>query len=95
MNAYLIYREHYDTSRMTILQFCESVVRILLLVAPSEKLKPSPERTFKKSKELQADGSQARRQGRTYAKGETAYSYARNTEEYIGIRRNTEISLKR
>ena len=42
MNAYLIYKEYYDTSGMTMLQFRESLVRSLLLGVPSENLKPGP-----------------------------------------------------
>ena len=42
VNAYSIYREYYDTSHMTILHFCESIVRPFLPVAPSENLKPGP-----------------------------------------------------
>ena len=42
VNAYLIYKENYDTSRMTMLQFRESLVRSLLLSVPYENLKPCP-----------------------------------------------------
>jgi len=42
VNAYLIYKEYYDTSSMTMLQFRESLVRSLLLGVPFENLKPSP-----------------------------------------------------
>jgi hypothetical protein len=42
VNAYLIYKETYDTSHMTMLQFRESLVRSLLLGTPFEKLKPGP-----------------------------------------------------
>jgi hypothetical protein len=42
VNAYLIYKENYDTSNMTMLQFCESLVRSLLLGVPFEKLKSGP-----------------------------------------------------
>jgi len=40
VNDYLIYRENYDTSHMTMLQFRESLVRSLLLGVPFENLKP-------------------------------------------------------
>jgi hypothetical protein len=40
VNVYLIYREYYDMSHMTILHFRESVVRPSLLVALSETQKP-------------------------------------------------------
>ena len=42
VNAYLIYKENYDTSHITMLQFRESLVRSLLLGAPFENLKPGP-----------------------------------------------------
>ncbi len=42
VNAYLIYKENYDTSRMTMLQFRESLVRSLLLGVPFENLKSGP-----------------------------------------------------
>ena len=42
VNTYLIYKENYDTSRMTMLQFRESLVRSLLLGVPYENLKPGP-----------------------------------------------------
>jgi hypothetical protein len=42
VNAYLIYKENYDTSRMTMVQFRESLVRSLLLRTPSQRLKPDP-----------------------------------------------------
>ncbi len=40
VNSYLIYKENYTTSNITILQFRESLVRSLLLGVPSENLKP-------------------------------------------------------
>jgi hypothetical protein len=40
VNSYLIYKENYDTSRMTMLQFLESLVRSLLFGVPFEHLKP-------------------------------------------------------
>ena len=43
VNAYLIYKENYDTSRMTMLQFRESLVRSLLLGVLFENLKPGPQ----------------------------------------------------
>ena len=42
VNSYLIYKEHYSTSNMTILKFRESLVRSLLLGMPFEELKPGP-----------------------------------------------------
>ncbi|CAF1403143.1 unnamed protein product [Adineta ricciae] len=42
-NAYLICKENYGTSNMTMLQFHESLVRSLLLGEPFENLKPGPE----------------------------------------------------
>jgi hypothetical protein len=40
VNAYLIYKENYDTSGMAMLQYRESLVRSLLLGVPFENLKP-------------------------------------------------------
>ena len=42
VNSYLIYKENYAASKVTILQFRESLVRSLLLGAPFENLKPGP-----------------------------------------------------
>ena len=42
VNSYLIYKENYAASKVTILQFRESLVRSLLLGTPTEKLKPGP-----------------------------------------------------
>ena len=42
VNSYLIYKENYAASKVTILQFRESLVRPLLLGMPFEKLKPGP-----------------------------------------------------
>jgi hypothetical protein len=39
VNSYLIYKENYTQSKVTILQFRESFVRSLLLGMPFEKLK--------------------------------------------------------
>ena len=41
VNSYLIYKENYATSNVTVLQFRESLVRSLLFGMPFEKLKPS------------------------------------------------------
>jgi len=40
INAYLMYKENYGLSNMTILQFRKSLVRSLLLGEPFENLKP-------------------------------------------------------
>ena len=42
VNAYLIYKENYNTSRLTMLQFRESLMWSLLLGVPYENLKPGP-----------------------------------------------------
>ena len=42
VNNYLIYKENYTESKVTILQFRESLVRSLLLGTSIEKLKPGP-----------------------------------------------------
>ena len=56
VNAYLIVKENYDTSRMTMLQFRESLVRSLLLGMPFEKLKPGPrQQSTSRSKRKLAD----------------------------------------
>ena len=67
VNAYLIYKENYDTSRTAMLQFRESLVRSLLLGAPYENLKPGPRERYNKSNETQAGGLHTRREGRVYA----------------------------
>jgi hypothetical protein len=51
VNAYLIYKDYKDTSGMTMLQFCESLVRSLLLGVPFGDLKPRPtERSTSRTK---------------------------------------------
>jgi hypothetical protein len=56
VNAYLIYKENYDTRRTTMLQFRESLVRSLLLGVPYENLKPGPgERSTSQTKRKLAD----------------------------------------
>lgn len=40
VNSYLVYKENYSTNNTTILKFCESLVRSLLLGVPFENLKP-------------------------------------------------------
>ncbi len=42
VSSYLIYKENYVASVVTILQFRESLVRSLLLHMPFEKLEPGP-----------------------------------------------------
>ncbi len=42
VSVYLIYKEYYNTSCMTMLQFRESLVRSLLLGVPFENLKSGP-----------------------------------------------------
>jgi hypothetical protein len=42
VNSYLIYKENYATSDVTILRFRESLVQSLLLGIPAERLKPGP-----------------------------------------------------
>jgi hypothetical protein len=42
VNSYLIYKENYTESKVTILQFRQSLVRSLLLGTPIEKLKHGP-----------------------------------------------------
>ena len=42
VNSYLIYKENYAKSKVTVLQFRESLVRFLLLGTPMERLKPGP-----------------------------------------------------
>jgi hypothetical protein len=42
VNAYLIYKENYDTSRMMVLEFHESLVQSLLPGMALENQKPSP-----------------------------------------------------
>ena len=42
VNSYLIYKKNYAASKVTILQFRESLVRSLLIGMPFKKLKPGP-----------------------------------------------------
>ncbi len=66
VNAYLIYKENYDTSRMTMLQFRESLVRSLLLGVPFENLKPdSRERSTSQAKHKLADHKLEEKEGST------------------------------
>ena len=66
VNAYLIYKENYDTSRTTMLQFCESLVRSLLLGVPYENLKPGPrERSKSETKRKLADHKLEEKEGST------------------------------
>ena len=85
VNAYLIYKENYDTSRMTMLQFRESLVRCLLLGVPYENLKPGPrERSTSQTKRKLADHKLEEKEGSTrnagrqctgcYAKGRAEQS---------------------
>jgi hypothetical protein len=56
VNSYLIYKENYDTSRMTMLQFRDSLVLSLLLGVPFEDLKPGlRERSTSRMKRKLAD----------------------------------------
>ena len=85
VNAYLIYKENYDTSRMTMLQFRESLVRSLLLGVPYENLRPGPrERSTSQTKRKLADHKFEEKEGSTrnvdrrctscYAKGRAEQS---------------------
>ena len=56
VNSYLIYKENHIESKVTILQFRESLVRSLLLDTPIEKLKPGPkQQSASQSKRKLAD----------------------------------------
>ena len=56
VNAYLIYKENYDTSRLAMLPFRESLVRSLLLGVPYENLKAGPrERSASQMKRRRLD----------------------------------------
>ena len=83
VNAYLIYREHYDTSRMTILHFCESIVRLLLLGALSDNSKPGPrERSKSQTKRKLADHKLGDKEGPTHNVGRRYTScYAKGKAE--------------
>lgn len=66
VNAYFIYKENYDTSRTTMLQFRESLLRSLLLGAPYETLKPGPiERSTNQTKRKLADHKLKEQDGST------------------------------
>jgi hypothetical protein len=56
VNSYLIYKENYIETKVTILQFRESLVRSLLLDTPIEMLKPGPrQQSASQSKRKLAD----------------------------------------
>jgi hypothetical protein len=85
VNSYLIYKENYTESQVTILQFRESLVRSLLLGMPIEKLKPGPrQQSASHSKRELADHKLKEKEGSTrnvgrrctgcYAKGRTQQS---------------------
>lgn len=64
VNAYLIYKENYDTRSMTLLQFRESLVRSLLLGIPFENVKPGPrERSTSQTKRKFRDHKLEEKQG--------------------------------
>ncbi len=85
VNSYLIYKENYTESKVTILQFRESLFRSLLLGTPIEKLKLSPrQQSASHSKRKLADHKLEEKEGSTrkigrrctgcYAKGRTQQS---------------------
>ena len=64
VNSYLIYRDNYAASDVTILQFRESLVRSLLLDTASEKLKPGPRpRSTRQTKRKFADHKLEEKEG--------------------------------
>ena len=66
VNAYLMYKENYETSRMTVLQFRDSIVRSLLLGVPYENLRPDPrERSTSQTKRKLADHKFEEKEGST------------------------------
>jgi hypothetical protein len=67
VNSYLIYKENYTESKVTILQFRESLVRSLLLGMPMEKLKPGPrQQSASHSKRKLADHKLEEKEGSTH-----------------------------
>jgi hypothetical protein len=66
VNSYLIYKENYTESKVTILQFRESLVRSLLLGMPMEKLKPGArQQSASHSKRKLADHKLEEKEGST------------------------------
>jgi hypothetical protein len=66
VNSYLIYKENYTESKVTILQFRESLVQSLLLGMPMEKLKPGPrQKSASHSKRKLADHKLEEKEGST------------------------------
>ena len=66
VNSYLVYKEHYSTSNMTILKFRESLVRSLLLGIPFEKLNPGPrQKSIGQTKRKLADHKLEEKEGST------------------------------
>ena len=64
VNSYLIYRDNYAASDVTILQFRESLVRSLLLDSASEKLKPGPrQRSTRQAKRKLGDHKLEEKEG--------------------------------
>lgn len=64
VNSYLVYKEQYSTSNMTILKFRESLVRSLLLGMPFEQLKPGPrQKSISQTKRKLADHKLEEKEG--------------------------------
>ncbi|CAF1610812.1 unnamed protein product [Adineta ricciae] len=64
VNSYLIYKENYAASKVTILQFRESLVRSLLLGMPFEKMKPGPrQKSIDQTKRKLADHKLKEKEG--------------------------------
>jgi len=64
VNSYLVYKENYAVSKVTILQFRESIVRSLLLGVPFEKLKSGPrQKSTGQTKRKLADHKLEEREG--------------------------------
>jgi hypothetical protein len=64
VNSYVIYKENYAATEVTILQFRESLARSLLLCMPFEKLKSGPrQRTTGQTKRKLADHKLEEKEG--------------------------------
>ena len=90
VSSYLIYRENYAASDVTILEFRESLVRSLLLGMPSEKLKPGP----RQKSTRQTSRSQAQRKRRICSRCPKTLCWLLRENQSTTIERSRSCSCK-